>query len=111
MRYDPSVEAHHDAGPTVGGWLGRKFVYGTGGADLAARHGNKLAPAVLTPTYAVAAAALLIRGRRSFPLAAIALASGTRSLRASPSQRLRRTPSQSNRTAWPALGPCARNRP
>ena len=81
VRYDPSIEAHHDARQTMRGWLGRKFAYGTGGAALAARHGNKLAPAVLTPTYAVAAAALLARSRWSAPILAIALASGARSIR------------------------------
>ena len=82
VRYDPAVEAHHDARQTMRGWLGRKFVYGTGGAALAARHGNKLAPAVLTPTYAIAAAALLLRRRWAIPVATMALASGTWSVRA-----------------------------
>ena len=81
VRYDPSIEAHHDARPTMRGWLGRKFVYGSGGATLAARHGNKLAPAVLTPSYAVAAGALLLRRPWAIPVAAIAVASGTRSIR------------------------------
>ena len=76
VRYDPSVRAQHDARPTLIGWLGRKFVYGSGGAVLAARHGNRLAPAVLTPTYAVAAAALLLRRRWSWPLAGAAAAHG-----------------------------------
>jgi mycofactocin system glycosyltransferase len=82
VRYDPTIEAQHDARPTMRGWLGRKFLYGTGGAALAARHGNKLAPAVLTPTYATAAAALLLRRSWAIPLAAVAIASGTRSIRA-----------------------------
>ena len=81
VRYDPTSEARHDTRPTMKGWLGRKYVYGSGGAALAARHGNKLAPAVLTPSYAVAAAALLLRDRRAFPIAAIALASGAWSVR------------------------------
>jgi mycofactocin system glycosyltransferase len=82
VRYDPTIEAHHDARSTMRGWLGRKFVYGSGGAALAARHGNNLAPAVLTPTYAVAAWALLLRRRWAIPVAAAALASGARSVRA-----------------------------
>jgi mycofactocin glycosyltransferase len=83
VRYDPSIPALHDARPTIRGWLGRKFVYGSGGAALAARHGNRLAPAVLTPTYAVAAAALLLRRRWSAPVAVLAVALGRRNLRRS----------------------------
>lgn len=69
VRFDPDVEAAHDTRPTNGGWLGRKFVYGSGGAGLATRHGSKLSPAVLTPPYALAAAALMLRRRWSIPLA------------------------------------------
>lgn len=78
VRYDPSVCARHDARSTLRGWLGRKAYYGSGGAALAQRHGDRLAPAVLTPTYAVAAAALLLRRRWSAPVAAVALAHGWR---------------------------------
>lgn len=80
VRYDPTIEARHDARPTMTGWLGRKFVYGSGGAGLAARHGDKLAPAVLTPLYAAGGAALLSRSRWSLPLAAVAVASGMRTI-------------------------------
>lgn len=83
VRYDPSIEARHDARTTVRGWLSRKFVYGSGGAALAARHGSNLAPAVLTPTYAAAAAAVLLRRRWSVPVAGACLALGTRSIRTS----------------------------
>ena len=76
VRFDPAVEAAHDARPTMRGWLGRKFVYGSGGAGLAARHGSRLAPAVLTPSYAVASAALLLRRRWSMPLALLLSAPG-----------------------------------
>jgi mycofactocin system glycosyltransferase len=72
VRYDPTVEAHHDVRPSVRTWLGRKFVYGTGGADLAARHGDKAAPAVLSPMMALAAAAVLQRRWWSLPVAALA---------------------------------------
>ena len=40
VRYDPTVVARHDTRPTLAGWLGRKFAYGTGGAVLAQRHGD-----------------------------------------------------------------------
>ncbi|MCD4523586.1 mycofactocin biosynthesis glycosyltransferase MftF [Nocardioides sp. cx-173] len=80
VRYDPAVEAAHDARPTIRGWLGRKLVYGSGGAGLAARHGDRLAPAVLTPSYAAAGAALLLRRRWSLPLALALAAPGARGL-------------------------------
>ncbi|MFJ8531751.1 mycofactocin biosynthesis glycosyltransferase MftF [Streptomyces sp. NPDC093591] len=73
VRYDPAEIAFHDARPTVRAWLGRKFVYGTGGADLAARHGTTVAPAVVPPVAALSAAALLVRRRWSWPLAAACL--------------------------------------
>ncbi|WP_436700515.1 mycofactocin biosynthesis glycosyltransferase MftF [Nocardioides sp. BYT-33-1] len=72
VRYDPTVEAHHDVRGSVRAWLGRKFVYGTGGADLAARHGDKVAPAVLSPTMALAAAVVLQRRWWSLPVASLA---------------------------------------
>lgn len=80
VRYDPSVRARHDVRPTVRGWLGRKFVYGTGGADLAARHGDKVAPAVLPLPMAVAAAAVLQRRWWSAPCAAIVVAATARAI-------------------------------
>lgn len=76
VRYDPTVRARHDARPTIRGWLGRKAFYGSGGAELAARHGDRLAPAVLTPPYAIAAAALLLRRRWSVPVAMVAMVHG-----------------------------------
>jgi mycofactocin system glycosyltransferase len=98
VRFDPQVEAAHDARPTIRGWLGRKAVYGSGGAGLAARHGNRLAPAVLTPSYAAAGAALLLRRRWSAPLALALAAPGAR--------RLARTlpPAVAARTAAQGLG-------
>lgn len=82
VRYDPTVAAYHDTRPTVSGWLGRKFLYGTGGAALAARHGNKIAPAILSPTQAVAGAAILARSRWSPLAAAVALVIGSNRVRA-----------------------------
>ncbi|WP_377320347.1 mycofactocin biosynthesis glycosyltransferase MftF [Pimelobacter simplex] len=76
VRYDPDEVAAHDVRPGMGGWLGRKFVYGTGGAPLAARHGDRIAPAVLSLPMAAAAAALLARRRWSAPVVAAGLAAG-----------------------------------
>lgn len=81
VRYDPTVEAAHDTRTTLRSWLGRKAFYGTGSAELARRHGQALAPAVLTPTYGAAAAAILLRRRWSLPVAACGLVFGTRAVR------------------------------
>jgi hypothetical protein len=78
VRYDPAHLALHDTRSTLRGWLGRKFVYGTGGALLAERHGNLTAPAILSPASAAAAAALLLRRRWSMPVAAVVLAHNVR---------------------------------
>lgn len=80
VRYDPSETAHHDARTTLRGWLGRKFVYGTGGAALARKHGNNGAPAVLSPSMALAATALLARRWWSVPLASGCVGRGAWSL-------------------------------
>ena len=80
VRYDPSIVAHHDIRPSVRSWLGRKFVYGTGGADLAARHGDKVAPAALSVPMAIGAAAVLQRRWWSAPVAAAVVAATARSL-------------------------------
>jgi mycofactocin system glycosyltransferase len=83
VRYDPGEVAHHDARSTLRGWMGRKYVYGTGGAALAARHGDKGAVAVLSPAMALGAAALLARRRWSAPVALACLARGVQTLRRS----------------------------
>lgn len=73
VRYDPGVTVRHDVRGSVRGWLGRKVLYGSGGASLAQRHGSHVAPAVLSPGLAVAGAAVLLRRRWSAPVAAAAL--------------------------------------
>lgn len=83
VRYDPTLVARHDARPTLGGWLGRKFAYGTGGAVLAQRHGDLTAVARLSPAMALAAGALLVRRRWSVPVAAACLVRSADSLAAS----------------------------
>jgi len=81
VRYDPSWSARHDTRSTLQGWMGRKFVYGTGGSDLGVRHGDKVAPAVLSGTMGIAAAAVLARHRWAVPLSGAAIASSARSMR------------------------------
>lgn len=77
IRYDPDIVARHDVRTTVRSWLGRKMLYGTGGADLGQRHGSLVAPAVLSPTLAVAGAALLLRRRWSLPVVSTVYAVAT----------------------------------
>jgi mycofactocin system glycosyltransferase len=80
VRYDADVEARHETRSTVRAWLGRKAFYGSGSAALARRHGNHVAPAVLSPAYALAAAALLARHRVAVPLVAVAVLRGHRAV-------------------------------
>ncbi|WP_028659288.1 mycofactocin biosynthesis glycosyltransferase MftF [Nocardioides insulae] len=74
VRYDPSHEAAHDVRDTARGWLGRKVVYGSSAAELAARHGQAVAPAVLSPVMAVAGAAILLCRPWAVPVALLATA-------------------------------------
>jgi mycofactocin system glycosyltransferase len=80
VRYDPTQQALHDVRPAFLPWLERKFFYGTGGGELGRRHGSKIAPAVLGPVSAIAAAALLTRRWWSLPLALGAIVLTARSL-------------------------------
>lgn len=84
VRYEPAVTARHDVRTTVRGWLGRKFVYGSGGAALAQRHGSKVAPAVLPPAMAAAGAALMLRRRGTVPVVVAALVLSVRSVAEAP---------------------------
>jgi mycofactocin glycosyltransferase len=81
VRYDPGFEARHDARPTLRAWMGRKFTYGTGGAALAERHPDAIVTAVLSPSMALAALALLARRPWSVPVALAGAARGVRVLR------------------------------
>lgn len=80
VRYVPTVTAAHDTRTTVRAWLGRKFFYGTGSALLAQRHGNAVAPAVLSPWFAAAGAACLLRRPVLAPVVAAALVQAVRTL-------------------------------
>lgn len=74
VRYDPAYAAEHDSRGTWSTWLGRKAFYGSGGAWLAQRHGDWMAPAVLSPVPALGAVALLGQRTWSIPCAVGALA-------------------------------------
>lgn len=100
---EADITTHHDTLPTIRSWLGRKFVYGRGGAVLAPRHENKAAPAVLTPTYAAAAPARSSVLRGAFPFAP--------PLSHSAPERSRRRSRRSFLGPWPRLGGPSRSRP
>jgi mycofactocin system glycosyltransferase len=68
VRYRADVEASHDARRTIGSWLGRSAFYGASAAPLAQRHGDKVAPAVLSPLGVAMSAALLLQRRWSPPV-------------------------------------------
>jgi mycofactocin system glycosyltransferase len=70
IRYDAEVVAQHEHRTSPGQWLRRKAFYGSGAAPLAARHGAKVAPAVLTPIGAATAGAVLAQRRWSAPVVA-----------------------------------------
>jgi mycofactocin system glycosyltransferase len=80
VRYDPAHEARHDARPTLRGWMGRKFIYGTGAAALAERHPESIVTAILSPSMGVAALALLARRPWSVPVALAGAARGVQVL-------------------------------
>jgi mycofactocin system glycosyltransferase len=69
VRYEPAAAVAHEHPATTREWLRRRAFYGTGAAQLAARHGAAVAPVVVSP-WTAAACALLLSGRRSGVLAA-----------------------------------------
>ena len=71
VRYEPQAVVRHDHRTDVRNWLARKAFYGTGAALLAERHGDAVAPMVVSPwTVALAGspsrAALMVRPRRAW---------------------------------------------
>jgi len=81
VRYDPAEVAIHDTRPRLRDRLGRSFTYGTSGTILAARHGDHVAPAVLSPTLSVVAAGVLMRRRLPLGLAAVGAGLAWQSIR------------------------------
>lgn len=72
IRYDPDATVRHEHRVDTASWLSRKAFYGTGAALLAQRHGESVAPMVLTPWTAVVTISLLAQRRWSLPVAALA---------------------------------------
>jgi mycofactocin system glycosyltransferase len=73
LRYEPAAGATHPARPTTSAWLRQRFRYGTAAADLAARHGDAVAPLHISG-WSAAAWTLVGLGH---PVAGAALAAGT----------------------------------
>lgn len=80
VRHAAEVEVLHDPRRSLGAWLARKAFYGTSAAQLAQRHGDRMAPAVLTPLAAATAAGLLLQRPWSI---ALAVGAGTAAWRGS----------------------------
>ncbi|AEF42799.1 mycofactocin biosynthesis glycosyltransferase MftF [Hoyosella subflava] len=74
IRYDPSVHAMHEHRDELWPWLARKKFYGTSAAPLASRHGDVVAPAVLTPWIGAVSGLLLVQRKWSVTLLAVLLA-------------------------------------
>jgi mycofactocin system glycosyltransferase len=72
VRHAAEVRVDHDVRPTATAWIARKAFYGTSAAPLAQRHGDRMAPAVMAPSTAVAIAGVLVQRRWSLLAAAIA---------------------------------------
>jgi mycofactocin system glycosyltransferase len=64
VRYEPTALVAHDHPTSVAAWARRRAFYGTGAADLAARHGSAVAPIVMSAWSAAAWLALLAGHRR-----------------------------------------------
>ncbi|WP_150462740.1 mycofactocin biosynthesis glycosyltransferase MftF [Nesterenkonia ebinurensis] len=69
VRYEPSNRIYHEHRTTAQQWLIRKYVYGTGAADLAQRHGNLVAPAVLAPWAGAVLMCVAVQRRWSLAIA------------------------------------------
>ncbi|MBA3278069.1 MAG: mycofactocin biosynthesis glycosyltransferase MftF [Geodermatophilaceae bacterium] len=76
IRYEPKASVRHEHPTSVMGWARRRLFYGTGAADLAARHGSAVAPIVVSP-WSAAAWLSLLAGRLGPVYAAAILAGAT----------------------------------
>ena len=87
VRYEPQAVVRHEHRTDVRNWLGRKAFYGTGAALLAERHGDAVAPMVLSPWTAALAGTLLTQRWWSVPVGVAVYAGTTVNV----SRRLRRS--------------------
>ena len=77
VRYEPAALVRHDHRTDLVAWARRKAFYGSSAADLAARHGDVVAPMVLSPWSTVLAVAVLAQRPWSPPVALAAWAVAT----------------------------------
>ncbi len=77
VRYEPAARVRHDHRSGPAAWLRRKAFYGSSAAELARRHGDAVAPVVLTPWAATTGVALLAQRRWSLPVVAAAWGAAT----------------------------------
>jgi mycofactocin glycosyltransferase len=73
IRYDPAVTLHHEPRQSWLGWIRQRIGYGSSAAELAARHGDRVAPVRLSRWTAVVVGAVLLRR----PVVAAAVAAYT----------------------------------
>ncbi|NRQ48862.1 mycofactocin biosynthesis glycosyltransferase MftF [Aeromicrobium stalagmiti] len=74
VRHASEVDAWHDGRTLVRTWLGRKAFYGSSAASLARRHGERVAPAVLTWSSAGLIGSFLAPRRLLAPAVGLAVA-------------------------------------
>ncbi|MDR5710539.1 mycofactocin biosynthesis glycosyltransferase MftF [Nesterenkonia flava] len=77
IRYEPRVIVEHEHRTSMRSWLSRKHLYGTGAALLAQRHGDLVAPAVMSPWAAGVLMAVACQRRWSLPVAGLVTAVAT----------------------------------
>ncbi len=80
VRYQPAVTVRHRPRATLRAWLRQRFDYGSSAAPLAARHPDRLSPAVVQPWSAVIW--MLVAARRPIPAVVLAIATTARAKRA-----------------------------
>jgi mycofactocin system glycosyltransferase len=71
IRYEPTMQAHHQHRMKLTEWLSRKVFYGTGADLLAKKHGALVAPAIFAPWSLGVVVAILAQRRWSLPVAGI----------------------------------------
>ncbi len=77
VRYEPAALVRHEHRTTTAGWLSRRAAYGSSAGPLGRRHGDAVAPVVMTPWTAVLLVAALAQRWWSLPVAAGAWAIAT----------------------------------
>jgi mycofactocin system glycosyltransferase len=73
VRYEPSATVRHPTRASLAAWLQQRFRYGTAAADLAVRHGDKVAPLHVSG-WSAGTWGLALIGR---PWAALAVGAGS----------------------------------